>query len=73
MVNYCLCLPVFYLNLILVSKMSIKNGRKILPKDSKRMNLVQIFGILAARELLSRIRYLLFGLLMPGAISFTLR
>ncbi len=47
MVNYLLCLPVFYLTVILVGKMSVKIGWKILPKDSKRMNPVRIFGILA--------------------------
>jgi len=47
MVNYHLCLPVFDLAVILIGKTSVKNGQKVLPKDSKRMNPVRIFGILA--------------------------
>ncbi len=67
MVNYCLCLPVFYLTGILVGKMWVKKiGQKILPKDSKRMRPVQIFGILAVRELPFHLRYYSFGSLMPG-------
>ena len=42
-----------------------KIGRKILPKDSKRMRPVWIFGILAVRELLFCLRYCSFGSLMP--------
>jgi hypothetical protein len=42
-----------------------KIGQKILPKDSKRMRLVWIFGILAVRELLFCLRYRSFGSLMP--------
>ncbi len=43
-----------------------KIGRKILPKDGKRMRLVQIFGILAVRELPFHLRYHSFGSLMPA-------
>jgi hypothetical protein len=43
-----------------------KIGWKILPKDGKRMRLVQIFGILAVRELPFCLRYLTFGSLMPA-------
>jgi hypothetical protein len=51
---------------ILVSKTSVKKiGWKILPKDSKRMNPVWTFGILAVRELPYHLRYHSFGLLMP--------
>jgi hypothetical protein len=38
-----------------------KIGQKILPKDSKRMRPVQIFGILAVQELPFRLRYRSFG------------
>ncbi len=66
MENYHVCVPVFYLTMILVGKMWVKKiGRKILPKDGKRMRQVQIFGILAVRELPFRIRYHSFGSLMP--------
>ncbi len=41
-----------------------KIGRKILPKDSKRMRLVGIFGILAVQELPFCLRYRSFGLLL---------
>ncbi len=62
MVNYHQCLPVFYLTVILVGKTWVKKiGRKILPKDGKRMRLVQIFGILAVQELLFCLRYRSFG------------
>jgi hypothetical protein len=37
-----------------------------LPKDGKRMNPLQIFGVLAVRELAYRLRYRSFGSLMPG-------
>jgi hypothetical protein len=46
--------------------MGKKIGRKILPKDGKRMRPVQILGILAVRELLFHLRYCSFGSLMPG-------
>jgi hypothetical protein len=60
-------LPVFYLTVILKEKTWVKKiGQKILPKDGKRMRPVQIFGILAVRELLFRLRYHSFGSLMPG-------
>jgi len=42
-----------------------KIGWKILPKDSKRMRPVQIFGMLVVREFPFRLRYSSFGLLMP--------
>ncbi len=45
--------------------MGKKIGWKILPKDGKRMNPVQIFGILAVRELPFHRRDHSFGLLMP--------
>jgi hypothetical protein len=41
-----------------------KIGRKILPKDGKRMRLVGIFGILAVRELPFCLRYRSFGMLL---------
>jgi hypothetical protein len=44
-------------------------GQKILPKDSKRMRPVWIFGILAVQELPFHLRYQSFGLLMPGVSS----
>ncbi len=51
MVNYSLCLPVFYLTMILIRKMWMKKiGWKILPKDSKRMRPLQIFGNLAVEN-----------------------
>ncbi len=45
--------------------MGKKIGRKILPKDSKRINPVQIFGILTVQELPFPQRYRSFGSLMP--------
>jgi hypothetical protein len=45
--------------------MGKKIGWKILPKDSKRMRLVQIFGIWAVQELPFHLRYHSFGSLMP--------
>ncbi len=54
--------------MILIAKTWIKKiGWKILPKDGKRMGPVQIFGILAVRELPFRLRYHSFGLLIPGS------
>jgi hypothetical protein len=43
-----------------------KIGQKILPKDGKRMRPVWIFAV---RELLFRLRYRSFGLLMPDWIN----
>jgi hypothetical protein len=43
-----------------------KIGQKILPKDGKRMQPIQTFGILAVQDLLFRLRYRSFGSLMPG-------
>jgi hypothetical protein len=52
---------------ILVGKTLVKKiGRKILPKDSKRMNPVQIFGILVVQGLPFRLRYQSFGSPMPA-------
>ncbi len=51
MVNYRLCLPVFYLTVIIIGKMWMKKiGWKILPKDGKRMRPLQIFGNLAVEN-----------------------
>jgi hypothetical protein len=46
--------------------MGKKIGQKILPKDSKLMRLVRIFGILVVRELPLHLRYSSFGSLMPA-------
>jgi hypothetical protein len=46
-----------------------KIGQKILPRDSKRMRLVRIFGILAVQELPFHLRYRSFGSLMPVLLS----
>jgi hypothetical protein len=43
-----------------------KIGWKILPKDSKRMRPVHVFGILAVLELLFCLRYHSFESLMSG-------
>jgi hypothetical protein len=48
-----------------------KNGRKILPKHSKRMRLVRILGIWAVRELPFHLRYRSFGSLMPALAYWT--
>jgi hypothetical protein len=57
----------FYLTVVLVGKTWVKKiGWKILPKDGKRMRPVQIFGILALRELPFCLRYHSFGSLMPA-------
>ncbi len=42
-----------------------KIGQKILLKEGKRMRLVQIFGILAVRELPFHLRYHSFASIMP--------
>jgi hypothetical protein len=46
-------------------------GRKILPKDSKRMRPVWIFGILAVQELPLHLRYCSFGSLMQYCKIFS--
>jgi hypothetical protein len=46
-----------------------KIGLKILPKDSKRMRPIWIFGILAVRELPFHLRYRSFRSLMPGNVT----
>jgi hypothetical protein len=48
-----------------------KIGRKIFPEDSKRMRPVQIFGILAVRELPFHLRYCSFGSLMQYCKIFS--
>ena len=68
--NYRLCLSVFLpYHDSHRENMGKKIGQKILPKDGKRMNPVQIFGILAVRELPYRLRYRSFGSLMPVTLA----
>jgi len=65
--NYCLCLPDFYLTVILVGKSLEKNLDK---KYCKSIRPVQNSGNLAVRELPFCLSYRLFGSLMPAVHSF---